>query len=216
MKKIISVFVVALSLVAYSFALDFSIGGKAILGTNFAADEDLKDSLTGKFANKDTTYDFGGGVYANFALLGSLGVQAEVNVINSSIKFHELNTPETSEYSSLNLDIPVMVWLNLDLWKLTFGFGAGVNFNSEIAEFSAAKNLTKDSFTMGFAAGADVKFFITNNLGIVASARFVCEFEKKEVPVTIDGFGDTGLNYPTVEFPRRTLYGGLGVEWKFF
>lgn len=213
MKKIIAVAIAAFTMVASTFALDFSVGAKAIVGTNFGANEDISEELAGRTANKDTAYDFGGSVYANFALLGSLGVQGEINVINSSITFKD--GIDTADYSSLNLDIPVMLWLNLDLWKLTVGFGVGVNFNSELAQFSDAKNLTKDSFTVGLAAGADVKFFVTNHVGIVASARFICEFERKDVPITIAGY-DTGAGYPTIAYPRRSLYGGLGVEWKFF
>ena len=42
---------------------------------------------------------------------------------------------------------------------------------------------------------------------------------KKDVPVTV-GAGNmevnTGVTYPTIEYGRRFLYGGIGVEFKFF
>ena len=43
----------------------------------------------------------------------------------------------------------------------------------------------------------------------------VKDVAEKEVPVTVNGY-DTGHQYPTIEFSRRSLYGGLGIEWKFF
>ena len=41
------------------------------------------------------------------------------------------------------------------------------------------------------------------------------DFQKNEVPIIV-GEIDTGKSYPTVEYTRKSLYGGLGLEWKFF
>ena len=74
---------------------------------------------------------------------------------------------------------------------------------------------------MAFAwiAGVDTKFYLTDHLGLVASARYIMDIKKKEVPVTV-GVGNTevntGFTYSTVEYGRRFLYGGVGLEFKFF
>lgn len=214
MKKIIATTVLLASMIGSVFALDFSIGAKVNAGINIAANEDaankVKDSLT-----KDTVYDLGFGVNANFALFGGLGVQAEANFVTSKASFEDLKADQKVEYETMLLDVPVMLWLNLDLWKLTIGFGVGPNFSTIINQLSDIKNVKSDAFKTGLATGADFKFYFTDNLGLVASARFIMDFKKTEVPIEIAGY-ETGMEYPTIEFPRRSLYGALGLEWKFF
>lgn len=214
MKKIIALAIVAVSMVSASFALDFSIGVKANAGINLGANDNAAETVTASL-NKDTVFDWGFGVNANFALFGGLGVQAEANLVKSKASFKDAVINQTSEYETMVLDIPVMVWLNLDLWKFTIGLGAGPNFSTTINEISDVKAKDKDAFKVGVAVGADGKFYITNHLGIVASVRAVIDFQKTEVPIVIEGY-DIGLGYPTIEFPRRSIYGGLGLEWKFF
>ena len=72
-----------------------------------------------------------------------------------------------------------------------------------------------DRFKVGICAGVDGKFYLTNHLGLVASIRYVMDFQKNEVPIIV-GEIETGASYPTVEYTRKSLYGGLGLEWKFF
>ena len=43
----------------------------------------------------------------------------------------------------------------------------------------------------------------------------VKDVPEKEVPVTVYG-KDTGESYPTIEFSRRSLYGGIGCVVKLF
>ena len=77
------------------------------------------------------------------------------------------------------------------------------------------KNASDNLFRTGFVAGTDVRIYLTEHFGLVASGRFIMDFDKKEVPVTVYG-KDTGESYPTIEFSRRSLYGGIGCVVKLF
>ena len=209
MKKIIALAIVAVSMVSASFALDFSIGARGIAGMNL----DPADSVNNAKVEKDAVYDFGFGVNANFALLGSLGLQGEANFITSKGKFDDLNNSKTVEYDTILMDMPVMLWLNLDLWKFTLGFGAGPNFSATLNEYSEIEAMS-DRFKVGICAGVDGKFYLTNHLGLVASIRYIMDFQKTSVPIEVQG--QEVASYPSVEYTRKSLYGGLGLEWKFF
>ena len=212
MKKIIAMAVTAVLLVSATFALNFEVGARGILGRNLDS-----GSFQQNFdaARQDKTFDFGFGAYANLTLLGGLGVQAEANYVNSSMTFVKEGA-DTVKYSMHLLDLSPMVWLNLDLWRLTIGFGAGPNFEIPLASLGDIRNAKKQDFTVGIIAGADAKFYFTKHLGIVLSGRFICDFNKKDVPIEVNGYKLGDASYPTYEFARRTLYGGLGMEFKLF
>lgn len=231
MKKIIAAALMAVFMVSASSALALEVGAKFVAGQNVA--EDTKVSETLKGLNADSNFEFGAAAYLNFALFGGLGVQLEPTLIKSNVSFTGGNSMTVNqEYEVMTLDIPVMVWLNLDLWKLTIGFGGGVDFSLNLdkdASFSdvsaevrdiakdAAKDISKTSFA--WIVGADVKFYLTKHLGLVASARYIMDINTKDVPITANVAGydvETGASYPTIEYGRRFLYGGLGVEFKFF
>lgn len=211
MKKIIAMAVTALLFLSASFALDFEIGARGILGRNLDAGS-FTENLNA--AKEDKTFDFGFGAYANLALFGGLGVQAEANYVNSSITFVNNNAQQVN-YAMHIMDLSPMLWLNLDLWKFTIGFGAGPNFEIPLASVSDIVNAKQQNFTVGLVAGADFKFYFTKHLGLVLSGRFIMDWAKKDVPITVYGV-NTGSSYPTYEFTRKTLYGGLGLEFKFF
>lgn len=227
MKKIIALAIAAVTFVSASFALDFEIGGRFFMGTNlgsFTFDAIQSNTDTAKEQLKDTTFDsqldYGFGAYANFALFGGLGVQAEADLTKGSASIKGLSKAE--KYEVWTLDMPVMVWANFDLWRLTIGAGAGVNFSCDLQSGNlkslysqTAASAKENMLRTGFVCGADAKIYITKHLGVVASGRYIMDFAKKEVPVTVNGY-DTGTAYPTIEFSRRSLYGGLGIEWKFF
>lgn len=212
MKKIIAMAVTAVLLLSATFALDFEVGARGILGRNLDSGS-FADNY--KAAKEDKTFDFGFGAYANFALFGGLGIQAEANYVNSSMTFVK-DGADTVKYSMHILDLSPMVWLNLDLWRFTIGFGAGPNFEIPLASLGDIKDAKKQDFTVGIIAGADAKFYFTKHLGIVLSGRFICDFNKKDVPIEVNGYELPGAEYPTYEFARRTLYGGLGMEFKLF
>lgn len=224
MKKIITSIIIAMTMVASSFALDFSIGAKGVLSTNL--DPESKVSFKDTYTNLKTNpvFDGGFGVFANFALLGGLGVQAEANFITSNVNF-ALEDNKVADYESLVMDVPVMLWLNLPIWKLSLGLGAGVNFSTELnrsVEGSAgyAQQIKENQFKMGFVAGADFKIYFTKHLGLVMGGRYIIDFNKTTVPLV--GDGDTGigavdeLERPSIEFTRKNLTGGVGLEFKFF
>ncbi|MCQ2591237.1 MAG: hypothetical protein MJ188_00510 [Treponema sp.] len=238
MKKIIALAIVAVTLVSASFALDFEIGAKVIGGQNVAAGSSAKDTVMN--IKPDSNFEFGGSVYANFALLGGLGLQFEPTLIKSNVTFNtSLATvgskdvlKDKVEYDVMTFDVPLMLWLNLDLWKLTIGGGVGVDFSTELNRDAklvdaykyvsdTAKNAAKDlkSVSFAFITGVDAKLYLTKHLGVVASARYIMDITKKEVPLTIDVGGysvETGTTYPAVEYARRFLYGGVGMEFKLF
>ena len=210
MKKIIAMAVTAVLLVSATFALNFEVGARGILGRNLDG-----GSVSENFAAalQDKTFDFGFGAYANLSILGGLGVQAEANYVKSSITF--TGNGNQNEYSMHILDLSPMLWLNLDLWKFEFGFGAGPNFEIPLASLSDITTAKKEDFTVGLIAGVDVKFYFTKHLGVVASGRFVCDFNKREIPIEVFGH-NSGGTYPSYELTRKTLYGGLGLEFRLF
>ena len=212
MKKIIAMAVTAVLLLSATFALDFEVGARGILGRNLDSGSFAENYQAAK---EDKTFDFGFGAYANFALFGGLGIQAEANYVNSSITFVKEGA-DTVKYNMHLLDLSPMVWLNLDLWRLTIGFGAGPNFEIPLASLGDIRNAKKQDFTVGVIGGADVKFYFTEHLGIVLSGRFICDFNKKDVPIEVNGYQIGDASYPTYEFARRTIYGGLGLEFKLF
>ena len=238
MKKIIALAIIAVSMVSASFALELEVGAKLIGGQNVADGSTAADTV--KNLNADSHFQYGGAAYLNFALFGGLGLQLEPTIIKGSVSFQGEKDVDgtvnvyTADYDALTLDVPLMVWLNLDLWKLTIGFGGGVDFSmdlnrnesywSQVANKAqqernkaASEGLAKMSFA--WIAGVDTKFYLTDHLGLVASARYIMDIKKKDVPVTV-GAGNmevnTGVTYPTIEYGRRFLYGGIGVEFKFF
>ena len=209
MKKIIAMAVAAVMMVSAASALDLEFGARAILGRNLDSGT-FKENMAR--AKQDKTYDFGFGVYGNFALFGGLGIQAEANYVKSSITFAKEGKEEV-QYDMHTLDLSPMLWLNLDLWKFTLGFGVGPNFEIPLASLGDIKNAKKQDFTVGLIAGADFKFYFTDHLGLVLSGRYVTDWQKKDVPIEVNGY-NSGATYPSYEFTRKSIYGGLGLEWK--
>lgn len=215
MKKIIALAIVAFSMVTSSFALNLSIGARGNAGLNLDVNQDAIQQVTdeAKKITKDSAFDVGFGLYANAALLGGLGVQAEANFVTSNTSFNGAVNGEKIDYDTMLLDVPVMVWLNLDLANFVVGFGVGPNFSTRINEMSEIKGLSKDVFKMGAAAGVDAKIFLTGNLALVASVRYIMDFTKTEVPIKIQDY-EVGGTYPQLDFTRKSLYGGIGLEYK--
>lgn len=228
MKKILALFIAAVCFVGTSFALDFEVGAKLDLGKNLAEGETVVGTLQGMDATGD--FQFGGSAYVRAAIFPFLGVQVEPTIFKSTVSLEngELNTKAT--YDSLTLDVPVMYWSGLKIWRLAVGAGVGINFSKDIdMDKNALENATailgdaKDSltnFAWGLVAGADAKVYVTKHIGIVGSLRYVMDLSKKTVPIVIEPIDgvelDTGKTYDTVEVARRFLYGSLGVEFKLF
>lgn len=218
MKKLIALAVMAVTMVSAAFALDFEVGGRVFLGTDLAKDASFQN-MGAQISDigLDSNLSYGFGAYANFALLAGLGVQAEANLTKGSLSLN--NVKDAESFSTLVLDVPAMLWWNLKIWRLGVGLGAGPNFSFDLSNGDlpdqAVELAKNNAFRVGLSAGADAKFYVTKHVGIIGSGRFVMDFGKKEVPVVVSGY-DTGMSYPTVQIARRSLYGGLGVEWKLF
>ena len=212
MKKIIAIAITAVLMLSAGFALDFEVGVHGILGRNLDSGS-FEDNLNA--AKEDMTFDYGFGAYANFALFKGLGIQAEANYVTSSITFAQEGAGNV-KYNMHILDLSPMIWLNLDLWRFTIGFGAGPDFEIPLASLGDISNAKKQDFTVGLISGADVKFYFTDHLGLVLSGRFICDWKKKDVPIEVNGYQLGDATYPSYSFARRTLYGGLGLEFKFF
>ncbi len=207
MKKIIAMAVAAVCLVNAVFGLDLAIGAKASLGRNLDSGT-FKDNYAQ--AKQDKTYDFGFGAYAQIAF-----IQLEGNYVKSSIEFNNEgeNAKKETVYESHTVDLSPMLWLNVDLWKLAIGFGVGPNFAIQVNELGDVKNAKKQDFKLGIIGGADIKFYFTDHLGIVLSGRYVTDFQKKNV--TIEAYGqEVETPVPEYSFNRKSIYGGLGLEFK--
>lgn len=221
MKKLIALAVMAVTMVSAASALDFELGGRFFLGKDIANDASFQNMGT-QTADLNLTSDlsYGFGAYANFALLAGMGVQAEANLVKGSYAVSD--AAESKAQSTLILDVPAMLWWNIKIWRLGVGAGVGPNFSFDLSSGDtkgmsnqAAELAKNNAFKIGLSAGADAKVYVTKHVGIVGSGRFVMDLSKKEVPVVVSGY-DTGVTYPTVQIARRSLYGGLGVEWKLF
>lgn len=213
MKKIIAIAVAAVVMASSTFALGLGVGGKAIIGRNVAEGETVGTALQN--ASMENMFDFGGSAYVNLAILGGLGAQLEFNFINSTLNFKKENGATAEKHNTMFFDIAPMVWWNIDLWKLRLGLGAGPNFSITVNQTGDLLAAKQNDFTTGLCAGADVKFYITDHLGIVVSARYVGEFTKKTNEIMVGNIG-TGQSYPSYETQRQTLYGGIGAEFKLF
>lgn len=214
MKKIIAMAVAAVCLVSATFALDLELGGRAILGRNLT-EGTVKDNFAQ--AKEDKTFDFGGGAYVHFALLGGLGIQAEGNYIKSSVDFKKSEAEADGSYKTVaydmhTLDLAPMLWFSGQIWKIGLGAGVGPNFSIVIPAADGLSSVTKKSkedFKVGLIAGADVKFYFTKHLGLVLSGRYLMDFKEKSIEI----YGiDTGAKEYNIN--RKTFYGGLGLEFK--
>ena len=212
MKKIIAIAITAVLMLSAGFALDLEVGVHGILGRNLDSGS-FEDNLNA--AKEDMTFDYGFGAYANLALFEGLGIQAEANYVTSSITFAQEGA-DNVKYNMHILDLSPMIWLNLDLWRFTIGFGAGPDFEIPLASLGDISNAKKQDFTVGLISGADVKYYFTDHLGLVLSGRFICDWKKKDVPIEVNGYQLGDATYPSYSFARRTLYGGLGLEFKLF
>lgn len=213
MKKIISMAVAAVLMVSALSALELEFGARGILGRNLDKGS-FKDNVAQ--AKEDKTFDAGFGVYGMFALFGNLGIQAEANYVKSSMNFNvkdENGKTQKKEYEIHTLDLAPMVWLNLPLGKLAIGLGAGPNFSIPVAQIGDVKNAKKDDFKMGVIGGADFKFYFTDHLGLVLSGRYVAEWEKRNATITAYG-QEVETPLPEYSFNRKTIYGGVGLEFK--
>lgn len=234
MKKIVALVFAAVCFVGTSFALDFEVGIKGNLGRDLT-EGNIVTFVTDtandpKNFDMESAFAFGGSAYVHASIFPFLGFQIEPTLFTSNVKFNGEGFDQTEKYSALTLDIPVMYWNSIKIWKLGVGVGIGVNFSTDFPLDANYLDYAKDtanalindpkSFAIGGIAGVDAKLYINKHFGIVASARYVMDFTAKEVPIVvevIDGVNyDTGKTYPSAEIKRQFVYGSIGVEYKLF
>lgn len=196
MKKLISVLIIAASFAVSAFALNFTVGGNFNIGGTVSDDA--------KFHG----YSAGSGAFFNLDLLLGFGVQAEVNVSEDYLAI-DGNTITIDERYSI-IDMPVMAWWNVKLGPIGFGAGVGPNFSGTVSDY---KN---DNVTLGLAAGANSIFYIGNHFGIVLGVHGVFDFTSRFVVDTKNPEeGVTKITINTQDWKRRSVYGTVGVEYRF-
>ena len=220
MKKIIAMTVAAIFMATSTFALGLSVGAKGNLGTTVSNDwAEVSSDFASMTINSE--FDGGFGAYVNLSIMGGLGLMVEADVTNSKIQFKgdasnliSADDYTTSTFDAWLIDVPVMLWGNIDLWKLRLVMCVGPNFSFNLdaadrdslgttAEY-LKKVYAEKMYTMGLALGVDAKFFVTDNIGIVASGRYIGNFEKTTATYPIKG-SDEGIQYPSVEFKRNSF-----------
>ena len=211
MKKLLGVLLVATTLVASTFALDLSIGGRGLIGGNIGNVAEVAQ-------NKGEGLVAGGGLYVNVGLFGGLGVQGEVNFLNSQIAVKKNGEGETVGYTTTScniVDVPILAWYNFQLSKFAIGAGIGVNFSALLPDntnvFQAASD--KDKWNAGLAVGANVKFYFNDHFGLVIGANGVFDFI--ETSVVVNG-GATDYLFNKDDGKRKAIYGTIGAEFKLF
>ena len=195
MKKLIAMAAAAVCLISSTFALNISVGGRAMLGVNLGADYSGFEGIVG-----------GGGAFFNLELLGGFGFQGEANIVTNQIEISPQDrTLTTTDYSIV--DLPFMFWYNLKLGNLVVGGGAGLNFSS----FS--NDDVNNQMNVGVAAGANLKYLFSDHFGLVFGAHSVFDF-LPTVTVTSSGKKTTyTANGP--EYTRKSIYGTVGLEYRF-
>jgi hypothetical protein len=220
MKKLISALVVLFCMISSTYAFSLAFGARGILGKDM---DSLSSLNVNNVFNSETSAGFG--AYVNLGLFGGLGVQGEVNVnMKNVMLIPYTNIPVQYDYASKLIDVPVMLWLQLSLWKFSVGVGLGPNFSFDLNPFFnvtngfTVNNLTTNGYTYGAVGGADVKFYFTKHIGLVASARVIFDIGKgnNNSLYYIDSTGNINFNYNIIAVTRKTIYGGLGIEFKLF
>lgn len=188
MKKIISIFAVAILALSSTFAFDITLGLKGIIG---ADNSDISGAA------------LGGGFDINFDLINGFGIQVESNIAPSTIT----STDDGVTFvNNMNVFIPVMAWYNAKFdW---FGIGAGAGLSCVLSE-NYAENTS--NMKMGLSAGAKVRFFVSESFAIVlgVTGNLDC------FPTVIKESTEDSRNYKMEgsDFSRNAIYGSIGVEY---
>ncbi|MBR1638400.1 MAG: hypothetical protein IJ688_03340 [Treponema sp.] len=195
MKKLIALAAAAVCLISSTFALDIAVGARGLLGGNIGKDYSGFEGIVG-----------GAGAYVNLDLIAGFGFQGEVNVVTNKIEVSVENASVTTTDYEI-VDFPFLIWYNLKLPFIAVGAGVGLNFSTFNDE-----NLN-DNGSVGLAAGANVKIYISKHFGLVFGADAVFDFIPT-VTVTVDG-DKTTYTAVSRDYYRKTIYGNAGLEFRF-
>lgn len=190
MKKLITVFVMVALLAGSAFALDLNVGLKGIVGA---------DNSVVKGTN------VGGGFDINLDIKNGFGLLIESNITPSTLVSAD---DGITFQNNMIVNIPVMAWYNSRFSWFGIGLGAGINCTMSEYHPENASN-TK----LGLSAGLKTKFFVSDNIAIVAGVTGNLDC----FPTLTKTTNDDSKTYKFVEsdFSRNGFFASLGVEYKF-
>ena len=217
MKKLLGILIVATTLISSTFAFSLSVGGRGLVGGRL-------DTIKNAGQDNGAGLSLGGGVNAHLELFGGLGAQAEANFVVNKLPAGNITL----------IDLPVMGWYQLDLFKdtIAIGFGIGPNFSNIFTDFSSlVKNMPgstpndvaavdgKQTWNTGLAIGANFKIFFgeKRHFGVVLGANAVFDFTSNEFFNALAAENKTNAFFGDSEDgKRKEIYGTIGIEWRFF
>ena len=218
MKKFIITGIVLAGITFSASALGLSVGAKGIIGTNIGTSiEETKTNL-----ENDPTFSGGFGITADVGLFGTLGVRGGLNFVNSTVTAKSSSSgSQVQKLDTTMVDVPLMLHLALPIDNLSIGAGAGLNFSFilnpqyTLGSSITPENISTNGIKTGLVFGADLKFYIIKNLALTADVNYMLDFSPTKVQYT---YKNTFFSTTTdaFEFTRRALYGGLGLEFRFF
>ncbi|MCR4742845.1 MAG: outer membrane beta-barrel protein [Treponema sp.] len=222
MKKIILAAFLALGMVSSSFALNFSIGAKGLLGANVGTSVDgaMADvtEIVGD-AESRANLLYGGGVYVDASLFGPVGLQLGANIGQNKVSVTDDDGNEVSTYKELLLDVPLMIWADFKLGPIGLGLGLGPNLSFSLGtDYTIAgateavkallPEISVNKAVWGITAGANAKIYFNKHLALVAGGSYTLDLQKKEINLSTLQSGSL------LEFKRSVLYANLGLEFK--
>lgn len=198
MKKLLAAFIVIAGIVSTAPAINLAVGGRGFLGGNLQTDDSGLDGFM-----------CGLGAFVNLDLIGGFGFQGEVNYVANQISTG--NSSITFTHYKI-IDLPVYVWYNLKFKPVEIGGGVGINFSN----YPGSEVEAKGSFSnFGFAAGANVIFNVSEHFGIVLGATSVFDFFPTVVKTENHENNSTTYSFSESDYRRKSIYGSLGLEYKF-
>ena len=212
MKKLLGILIVATTLISSTFAFSLSVGGRGLVGGRL-------DTIKNAGQDNGAGLSLGGGVNAHLELFGGLGAQAEANFVVNKLPGGNITL----------VDLPVMGWYQLDLFKdtIAIGFGIGPNFSNIFTDLNTlvkdVPNIKDESkWNTGLAIGAAFKIFFgeKKHVGLVLGANAVFDFTANEFFNALAQPGGenkkNALFGDSADGKRKEIYGTIGLEWRFF
>lgn len=189
MKKIISGLVMSVVLAGSVFAMDLNIGLKG---------------LAGAVNSGENGTSVGGGLDINLDIKNGFGIQVESNIAPSAIKNEKEGITFTDK---MLVNIPAMAWYNARFsW---FGLGLGAGFSCTMSE-NHPENVSNTK--LGLAAGLKTKFFVNDNISIVAGVTGNLDCFPN-LQITSNGDSRT-YKFIKSDFSRNSIFASIGLEYR--
>ena len=144
---------------------------------------------------------------ANFILLdikNGFGIQVESNIVPSVISS---KTEGITFTDKILVNIPAMAWYNARFsW---FGLGLGAGFSCTMSE-NHPENVSNTK--LGLAAGVKTKFFVNDNISIVAGVTGNLDCFPN-LQITSNG-DSTTYKFIKSDFSRNSIFASIGLEYR--